>query len=113
MRLINPFFQNYIPEELPIPAAVPIPTGTHHPVVTQPLQEVIAQNDLENSILAINNEESESDQSSDSDESENQEFPGHGPNGPAGRRHIRQHEISGEISLLRISIHSREEEIYQ
>lgn len=100
---------NYLPEELPIPTAVPTLTGTHQPVVTQPLQEVIALNDLENPILAINNEESESDLSSETGESEYQDFPEYGPNGPAGRRHIRQHEIS----LLRISIHSREEEIYQ
>ena len=107
----NFFFQNYIPDELPIHLAVPVFTGTPYPVVTQPLQEeVIAQNDLENPILAINNnEESESDQGSEGGESENQDFPEYEPNGPTGRRHIRQHNIS----LLRISIHSREEEIYQ
>ena len=99
--------------------AMPVFNENYYPVVTQPAQEIRFQ-PVEHPISVhwteseSENEDSGSDfeQNEDQDFTENPDFPENDPNGPAaagraGRRHVRQQ--NAEISLLRISIHNREE----
>ena len=101
-----------MPDELPIPMAMPVFNANYYPVVTQPAQEIRFQT-VEHPI-SVHWTESESeneDSGSDFEQNEDQGFtenPDFTENDPrAGRRHVRQQ--NAEISLLRISIHNREE----
>ena len=98
--------------------AMPVFNENYYPVVTQPAQEIRFQT-FEHPMINWTESESENEdsgpdfeQNEDQDFTENPDFPENDPNGPAaagraGKRHVRQQ--NAEISLLRISIHNREE----